>query len=185
MSRRFLSLFLHIDDAYFNILSHLCRRPPHVRVHPHIIVSTRAHTHTHRFTCNTTPISKRSTPHPGTLTCCRSFHWSAGYSIAADVNQQNTHKERTYIYFPRLRLDEPGPPGTEVPRGGVAEGLLERLERPELLLDGLLHGARGLAAPVGAEGLPVEGVVPHLPDFEEGNERGVLEAEGRVVLFRT
>lgn len=45
---------------------------------------------------------------------------------------------------------------------GVAEGLLEVIERPVLLLDRLLDGAGGLATPRGAEGLPVEGVVPYL-----------------------
>ena len=69
---------------------------------------------------------------------------------------------RVYLHVSGLVLDEPRPAGAEVAGRGVAEGLLEVVERSVFLLDRLLDGAGGLTAPGGAEGLPVEGVVPHL-----------------------
>src|SRR5690606_2702334 len=60
------------------------------------------------------------------------------------------------------RLDQPGPAAAEAGGGGGGELLLERLEVAEALLDRLGRRAGRLAAALGRQAVPVEGVVPDL-----------------------
>lgn len=76
-------------------------------------------------------------------------------------------------------LDEPGPSGAKVARGGSVELLLEFVEAAKVPLDGILDGTGGGTASVGGEAVPVEGVVPGLGGaVEDGTSVSGL-AKGR------
>ena len=79
-------------------------------------------------------------------------------------------------------LHQPGPAGAEIGGGGLGELLLELLEGAELGIDGRGQGTGGGTAAIGAQAVPVEGVVPDLGGVVEDPAGGlhddVLEGHG-------
>src|SRR5690606_32009806 len=72
-------------------------------------------------------------------------------------------------------LHQPAPAGTEGADGNLAELFLECVEGAECLVDRFCQFTGGLAAAIGAQAVPVEGVVPDLGSVVEQSAAGGLD----------